>query len=106
MKKMKFIIVDGYPKESRVQFDHVGMRLAAQLYADMTKRYIPEAECDIYYSSDPGVVLPDDAEIEKAAGVLWPGCNLTVYHDQDDRVTKMLDMVKQAYRLGVPQFGS
>jgi GMP synthase (glutamine-hydrolysing) len=106
MNKMKFMIVDGYPKESRDQFDVVGMRLAAQLYADMVKRFLPEAECEIYYTSDPGVALPGDAEMAKAAGLLWPGCNLTVYHDQDERVTKMLNGVKQAYRLGVPQFGS
>lgn len=106
MNKMKFIIVDGYPKESRDQFDVVGMRLAAQLYADMVKRHLADAVCDIYFSSDPGVELPNDAEIGQAAGVLWPGCNLTVYHDHDERVTRMLKMVKQAYRLGVPQFGS
>ena len=37
---------------------------------------------------------------------LWPGCNLTVYHDHDERVTKMVDFCKIAYEVGVPQFGS
>jgi GMP synthase (glutamine-hydrolysing) len=72
----------------------------------MVRKYLPEAKCEIVYSSDPGVVLPGEAEIAKYAGVLWPGCNLTVYHQQDERVTKILDMVKAAYKVGVPQFGS
>ena len=103
---MKFIIVDGYPSESRKQFDQVGMKLAGQLYKNMLLQYLPNVECEIIYSSEPGVELPSVSDLENYAGVLWPGCNLTVYHDHDERVTKVIDMVKRAYEAGVPQFGS
>lgn len=103
---MKFIILDGYPKESRDQFDEVGMTKAGELYAGMLLRYMPDAQFDIFYSSDPGVVLPGVEGIKAYAGALWPGCNLTVYHDHDERVVKMVDLCDAAYEAGVPQFGS
>jgi len=106
MKQLNFIIIDGYPKPSRDQFDEVGMMKAGELYAKLLLQHKPDAKYDIFYSSDPGVVLPDEDELKKYDGVLWPGCNLTVYHDHDERVVKMVDLCKRAYEVGVPQFGS
>ncbi len=103
---MKFIILDGYPKESRDQFDEVGMTRAGKLYARMLLRHLPDAKYDIFYSSDPGVTLPDIEGIKQYDGVLWPGCNLTVYHEHDERVRKMVDLCDAAYEAGIPQFGS
>lgn len=106
MKQLHFIIIDGYSKESRDQFDEVGMTTAGKLYAKLLLKYLPEAKYDIFYSSEPGVNLPNEVEIKKYDGVLWPGCNLTVYHNEDVRVTKMVDLCKNAFEVGVPQFGS
>lgn len=106
MKQLNFIIIDGYPKPSRDQFDEVGMTKAGELYAKLLLQHMPHAKYDIFYSSDPDVVLPDEEELKKYDGVLWPGCNLTVYHDHDERVVKMVDLCKGAYEVGVPQFGS
>ncbi len=105
-ENLRFLIIDGYPKPSRDQFERVGMVLAGQLYANLLLRYLPTAEYDIFYSSDPGVQLPDEHGLKKYQGILWPGCNLTIYHDHDPRVKKMLDLVKLGYEIGVPQFGS
>ncbi|MFP4502659.1 MAG: glutamine amidotransferase-related protein [Candidatus Hydrogenedentota bacterium] len=105
MTKPRFLIIDGYPKESRDQFDAVGMRLAGVLYADMLLRYEPDAEYRIWYSSDPDAAAPADEELADCAGVLWPGCNLTIYHD-DPRVHAHRDLCRRAYEAGVPQFGS
>ncbi len=106
MKQLKFIIVDGYPKQSREQFDEVGMTTAGKLYANLLLKYYPEANYEIFYSSDSGVELPQGDELSKYDGVLWPGCNLTVYHDNDERVVKMVNLCKDSYEVGVPQFGS
>lgn len=101
----RFLILDGYPKESREQFDEVGMRLAWVLYRDMLLAYVPNAECDVWLSSDAPKEAPTDADLRNYAGILWPGCNLTVYHD-DPRVHCQLDLAKRAYAAGVPGFGS
>jgi GMP synthase (glutamine-hydrolysing) len=106
MSELNFIILDGYPKPSRDQFDEVGMTKAGELYAKLLLKHLPNAKYDLFYSSDPGVTLPNSEELMKYDGVLWPGCNLTVYHDHDERVTKMVDLCKLAYEVGIPQFGS
>ena len=103
---MRFLIIDGYPRESRDQFDAVGMRLAGKLYADMLLQSLPDAEYDIIFSSDPGIELPDERGLESYRGLLWPGCNLTVYHTEDERVSGMIALSRRAYEIGLPQFGS
>ncbi|MCK5371625.1 MAG: hypothetical protein KAQ62_23845 [Cyclobacteriaceae bacterium] len=104
--KLRFLIIDGYPKASRDQFEEVGMTPAGKLYAQLLLRHLPEAEYDITYTSDPGVMPPDREELKNYDAILWPGCNLTVYHDHDERVTKMVTLCKNGFSLGLQQFGS
>jgi GMP synthase (glutamine-hydrolysing) len=106
VNSLRFLIVDGYPKASREQFEQVGMTPAGFLYAALLVQHLPDAEYDIVYPSDPGVELPDKESLIKYHAILWPGCNLTVYHTHDERVTKMVNLVKKGYEIGIPQFGS
>lgn len=39
-------------------------------------------------------------------GIIWPGCNLTVYHTEDERVARLIDLSKDAFEIGIHQFGS
>ncbi len=98
-----FLIVDGYPKEARAQFDQVGMRWAGRLYDAMLKRHVPDAVSRIWYVQEEPALKPD--EIATARAVLWPGCNQTVYHDNAP-VHAMVAAAKAAYEAGTPQFGS
>lgn len=104
-RKHRFLIVDGYPKESRDQFNEVGMTLAGELYSELLMRNLPEAEYEIWYSSDPGAPKITDEQIADFSAVLWPGCNLTVYHD-DPRVHAHLDLARRCFASGTPGFGS
>ena len=104
--KLRFLIIDGYPKVSRDQFEEIGMTPAGKLYAKLLLRHLPESEYDILYTSDPGVVTPDKAGLKNYDAILWPGCNLTVYHDHDERVVKMVTLCKNGFSLGLHQFGS
>lgn len=105
-RNLKFLILDGYPKPSRDQFDECGVTLAGKLYAELLLRHMPDAEYDIIYTSDPGSEVPDLEGLAEYDGILWPGCNLTVYHDHDERVTKMVKLSKNGFIAGLPQFGS
>lgn len=105
-KELKFLILDGYPKVSRDQFDSFEVKLAGQLYADLLLRHVPNATYDIIFTSDEDAVIPSEEETSKYAGILWPGCNMTVYHDDDERVTKMKTIAENGFSTGVPQFGS
>lgn len=104
--KLKFLILDGYPKVSRDQFEELGMTLGGELYAQLLLRHLPDAEYDILYTSDPGVITPDKEGLKNYDAILWPGCNLTVYHDEDERVIKMVTLCKNGFSLGLQQFGS
>ena len=107
MDKYRFLIIDGYPKVSRDQFDDFGVSLAGKLYAELLLRHMPDAEYDILYTSDEGIYPPEADELkEKYDAIIWPGCNLTVYHDDDERVQKMTKLAKNGFSTGVPQFGS
>lgn len=103
---LRFLILDGYPRLSREQFKEVGMTLAGQLYGNLLAQHLPNAKYDILYSSDPGVILPDEKGLEQYDGILWPGCNLTVYHTDDECAVKMVELAKRGYEVGLPQFGS
>ncbi len=105
-KKQRFLIIDGYSKQSRDQFVDCGVSLAGVLYSELLLRHMPEAEYDIIYSSDPGSEMPDQEGLKAYDAILWPGCNLTVYHDHDERVVKMVDLAKDGFKTGLPQFGS
>jgi len=105
-KPLRFLILDGYPKASRDQFDEVGMKLAWALYRDMLVKYLPDAEYDVWLSSDDLKGGATEEDLKGYAGVLWPGCNLTVYHTDDERATCQVELAKRAYNVGVPGFGS
>ncbi len=105
-KKLKFLIVDGYAKASRDQFEECGMTPAGELYAILLLKHLPDAEYDIIYSSDPGVTVPDEEGLKSYDAILWPGCNLTVYHDHDERVVTMVKLAKAGFAIGLHQFGS
>ena len=102
----RFLIVDGYPKESREQFGQVGMKLAWELYRDMLLAYLPDAQYDVWLPSDADTKPISNSALENYVGILWPGCNLTVYHTDDPRVMPHLDLARRAYDAGIPQFGT
>jgi len=102
---LRFLIIDGYPKASREEFDAVGMKHAWRLYAEMLLRHLPEADYQVWLPSDdptpPGGLGP-----EHYHGILWTGCNLTIYHTQDQRVTRQIEFARRAYEAGTPGFGT
>ena len=69
-------------------------------------QHIPDAETTILYASDDSTLLPNLDILKTFDGLLWPGCNLTVYHDDDERVHRMIEIVDLAFEAGIPQFGS
>jgi GMP synthase (glutamine-hydrolysing) len=39
-------------------------------------------------------------------GILWTGCNLTIYHLDDVRVTRQIEFAQKSYEVGTPGFGT
>jgi GMP synthase (glutamine-hydrolysing) len=103
---MHFLIIDGYPEKSRAKFRAVGSKLAWEYYADMLRAHQPDATYDILLPSDPGSELPEGAGLSSYQGVMWTGCNLTIFNDHDERVVRMIELAKKVYSVGVPSFGT
>lgn len=102
---LHFLIIDGYSKASRDELEAAGMKLAWDLFARMLQRQLPDATYDVWLPTD-GEKAPTGSGIEAYAGMLWTGCNLTVYDKDDKSVARQLDLAEKAYELGTPGFGS
>jgi GMP synthase (glutamine-hydrolysing) len=103
---LRFLIIDGYPKHSRDELEQAGMKLAWKLFADMLLQHQPSAAYDILLPSDPGVDMPSIKDLHKYAGIIWTGCNLTIYDTDNRSVSGQIELAKNAYEIGVPSFGS
>ena len=103
---LRFLIIDGYPKHSRDELQDAGMKLAWELYADMLLQHQPQVVYDVLLPCDPGVNMPSAKELHKYAGIIWTGCNLTIYDTDNPNVISQIELAKNAYEVGVPSFGS
>lgn len=103
MRFVKFLIVDGYPCESRQELCAAGVSGAHELFSAMLRAELPEAQGEVLFLSDPDSRIP---ELTSFAGVLWTGCNLTIHDHADPRVPAHLELARQAFEQGVPSFGS
>ena len=103
--KMNFLIVDGYNCGSRDDLAKAGMKLAADLYLEMLQRELPRAHADLLFPSDPGSQIPAGVALKDYDGILWTGCNATIY-EKEQRVLDQIELAKRGYEVGTPQFGS
>ena len=105
MADLNFLIIDGYPEKSREHFTANGVLHAWEQYRDMLHFHMPEASCDVVFPSDNGSELPAGAALSGYDGVMWTGCNLTIF-DDDPRVRRMIELAGKIYEEGVPSYGS
>jgi len=103
---LRFLIIDGYPKQSRDDLQAAGMKLAWELYAEMLAQHLPDAAYDILLPSDPDVEMPSAENLSALAGVIWTGCNLSINDTENPSVSGQIDLARDAYEVGVPSFGS
>jgi len=105
-KPLHFLIVDGYAKKSRAELECAGMCLAWNLYVTLLNRYLPDATYDVLFPTDPEVTMPEKTAMESYDGIIWTGCNLTIYDSENPSVRSQIKLAEQAYEVGVPSFGS
>ncbi len=99
-------ILNGYPRASRDNFDLSGVAHPHDLYLDLLSHYIPGAQVDVLFVADVDRALPGGAALGDYDGFIWTGSDLTIYHDQDPRVSRQIKLARAIYRVGVPSFGS
>ena len=67
---LQFLIIDGYPQQSRDELQEAGMKLAWELYADMLLQHLSQAVYDVLLPSDPGVDMPSAKDLHRYAGII------------------------------------
>lgn len=104
---LRFLVIDGYNKEAREELVAGGASMAAEQYTRMLKGSTPggAADIDVLFPADPGASLPKGAALKNYDGIAWTGCSLTVFED-DPRVHTQIEFCREAFRAGVPSFGS
>lgn len=104
---LRFLVIDGYNKEAREELVAGGASMAADQYTRMLKGSTPggAADIDVLFPADSGVSLPKGAALKNYDGIAWTGCSLTVFED-DPRVHTQIEFCREAFRAGVPSFGS
>ncbi len=103
--EIRFLVIDGYAKDSRDVLAAGGCSVAGELYARLVAKHMPRAQVDILYPADPGAGLPKGIGFEDYDGIAWTGCNLTAYEDEP-RVTAQIELAHKIFEVGTPSFGS
>jgi GMP synthase (glutamine-hydrolysing) len=104
--RTSFCILNCYPKVSRDNFDRTNVGHPHDFYRDFLNRYLPDPAVDVLFIADLGAVLPTGTSLTSYTGYIWTGSDLTIYHHEDPRVTRQIELAKAICEAGVPCFGS
>jgi GMP synthase (glutamine-hydrolysing) len=105
-QQISICILNGYPKESRLNFDLSGVGHPHNFYIDFLKRYVKSVKTTVCFAADPGSILPKNMDIQGFDGIIWTGSDLTIFNIDDERVTKQIEFAKALFEYGIPSFGS
>lgn len=104
--RLAIAVLNGYPRPSRENFDRTGVGHPHDFFRDFLKRHLPQAAVEIWFVADPDQNLPEGAALADYAGFIWTGSDLTIYHDDDPRVTRQIALARRIFEAGVPACGS
>jgi GMP synthase (glutamine-hydrolysing) len=99
-------ILNCYPHTSRENFDRSNVGHPHDLYADFLRRYTPQARIDLLFIADADTTLPSGTSLHDYDAYIWTGSDLTIYHHDDPRVVRQIELAQAIFRAGVPCYGS
>lgn len=101
----RFLVVDGYDRDGRINLEAAGCTLAGELYSQMAKRYVAGCHVDIAHPADGNGYLPAGTGLTSYDALLWTGSSLTIYENAP-RVIRQIELARAAFDARVPSFGS
>lgn len=104
--QLSIAILNGYPRTSRENFDRSNVGHPHDLYRDFLTHYVPRAQVDLLFIADLETTLPAGANLNSYDAYIWTGSDLTIYHHDDPRVTRQIELAQAIYQAGVPSYGS
>lgn len=105
-KPLKLLLLNCYPQKSREKFDRDGVAQPHDLFMRMLRRRAPKASWDLIFPADPECKMPPGSALSDYDGVIWTGSDLTAYHHDDARVTRMIEFAKEGFARGMKSYGS
>lgn len=99
-------ILNGYPRASRERFDAADVGHPHDMYARFVRSYVPQATIDVIFIADLDSALPAGTSLRSYDAFIWTGSDLTIYHTDDPRVTRQVELARAIYEAGVPCYGS
>jgi GMP synthase (glutamine-hydrolysing) len=105
-RPLRLLVCDAYPSDGRAGLQRAGATLAGQLYERLLHRLAPAATIDVVYPADAESILPSGTGLKSYDGVVWTGSSLTIYHDNDARVRRQIELARAVYDAGIASFGS
>ncbi len=103
---IRLLIINPYPRESRDVLDRAGMCGADEIYVRVLNTLAPDGRRETLFIADLDVPVPDARTVAGYDGFIWTGSNLTIYQDDDPRVTRQIEFCRRIFEVGRPQFGS
>ena len=100
----RLLVLDGYTRSGRAELVAGGASEAGHLYARRLHELQAEAKVAVGYPADPDWSTPS-AGLAAYDGIVWTGSSLTIYRE-DEPVRRQVELVREAFRLGLPAFGS
>lgn len=105
-RPLRFLVCDAYPRVGRDGLQQAGATPAGVLYERMLHRLEPTAHIDRIHPADADVELPNGSALGQYDGIAWTGSSLTIYHHDDPRVQRQIDLARTIYAARIPSFGS
>ncbi len=105
-EKLAIAILNCYPRKSRENFDRSDVGHPHDLYKAFLASYVPNAQIDLIFIADEDTTLPNGANLESYDACIWTGSDLTIYHTDDSRVTRQVELSRAVFEAGVPSYGS
>jgi GMP synthase (glutamine-hydrolysing) len=99
-------ILNGYPRQSRENFERTGVGHPHDFFRDFLERYLPAAAVETWYVADLDQERPQGAGLADYAGFIWTGSDLTIYREDDPRVNRQIELAGRIFEAGAPSYGS
>jgi GMP synthase (glutamine-hydrolysing) len=103
---LRILILDGYTRDGRTVLQDGGASIAGDLYARMIQSSAEvDVACSICFPSDPEVEIPMGDALAAFDAICWTGCSLSLV-GESPFVPPQVALAREAFRLGIPMFGS
>lgn len=106
MATLRFLIINCYAPDGRDLAQSAQVTPPETLFRRALSSFLRAPyDSDVLYIVDGTAALPKGTALSSYDGIIWSGSSLTI-HSGEARVSKQIEFAREAYRLGIPSYGS